>query len=94
VKSFASIVRPMTAPTRHITLVTAIAMTRMVSLLVQPQVSPPMLRSPYKILGVKKSMAFMQTMFKAYAKAKTKKASKTKKGKKHEYNSSSGSNSE
>ncbi len=49
-------------------------------------------KKPYKKLGGNKSMAFMQTMFKAYVKA-NKKAGKSKKRKKCNYDSSGSSNS-
>ncbi len=49
-------------------------------------------KKPYKKFGGDKSMAFMQTMFEAYAKAK--KARKSKKCKKREYDSRSSSDSE
>jgi hypothetical protein len=50
-------------------------------------------KKPYKKSGDDKSMAFMQYMFKAYVKSQ-KKAGKSKKGKKHDYNSSDSSNSD
>jgi hypothetical protein len=50
-------------------------------------------KKPYKKSGGDKGMAFMQTMFKAYAKSQ-KKASKSKKRKKHNHDSSDSSNSE
>jgi hypothetical protein len=50
-------------------------------------------KKPYKKLGGNKSMAFMQTMFEAYVKAK-KKDSKSKKHKKRNYDSSDSSDSE
>jgi hypothetical protein len=53
---------------------------------------PSKSKKPYKKFGGNKSMAFMQTMFEAYAKAK--KASKSKKHKEHKYDSSRSSNSE
>jgi hypothetical protein len=87
------------APTRCTIPVTAVAMTRMVSPLGWPQVSPlspagkpSESKKPFNKSGGNKSMAFMQTMLQAYA--KTKKASKSKKRKKHKYVSSSSSNSE
>jgi hypothetical protein len=46
-------------------------------------------KKPYKMFGGNKSMAFMQTTFKAYVKAK--KAGKAKKHKKHHYDSSDSS---
>ncbi len=51
VRSFVIIARLMAAPTWHIILVTAIAMTRIVSPLTQPQESQPMLRSLSRNLG-------------------------------------------
>jgi hypothetical protein len=50
-------------------------------------------KNPYKKSGGNKGMAFMQSMFKAYAKSK-KKAGKPKKHKKRDYNSSDRFNSE
>jgi hypothetical protein len=50
-------------------------------------------KKPYKKLGGNKSMAFMQTMFKAYVKA-NKKVGKSKKRKKRDYDSSDSSNIE
>jgi hypothetical protein len=50
-------------------------------------------KKPYKKSGGDKSMAFMQSMFKAYVK-KQKKASKSKKCKKRDYDSSDSYNSE
>jgi hypothetical protein len=50
-------------------------------------------KKPYKKFGGNKGMAFMQTMFKAYEKSQ-KKAGKTKKCKKRDYDSSDSSNSE
>jgi hypothetical protein len=50
-------------------------------------------KKPYKKSGGNKNMAFMQSMFKAYAKSQ-KKASKSKKPKKRDYDSSDSSNSE
>jgi hypothetical protein len=50
-------------------------------------------KKPYKKSGGNKGMAFMQSMFKAYAKSQ-KKASKLKKRKKRDYNSSVSSDSE
>jgi hypothetical protein len=52
---------------------------------------PPDAKKPYKKVGGKKSMAFMQTISEAYTKAK--KASKSKKRKKCENDSYSSSNS-
>ncbi len=52
----------------------------------------PNSKKPYKKFKGDKSMAFMQTMFEAYGKAK--RAGKSKKCKKHEYVSSSSSKSE
>jgi hypothetical protein len=50
-------------------------------------------KKPYKKSGGNKGMAFMQSMFKAYVKSQ-KKAGKSKKRKKRDYNSSDSSNSE
>jgi hypothetical protein len=50
-------------------------------------------KKPYKKFGCNKSMAFMQSMFEAYAKGQ-KKAGKSKKCKKRNYDSSDSSNSE
>jgi hypothetical protein len=50
-------------------------------------------KRPYKKSGGDKNMAFMQSMFEAYAKCQ-KKASKSKKRKKHDYDSSDSSDSE
>jgi hypothetical protein len=50
-------------------------------------------KKPYKKSGGNKGMAFMQTMFKAYAKSQ-KKAGKSKKCKKRDYDSSDSPNSE
>jgi hypothetical protein len=50
-------------------------------------------KKPYKKFGGNKNMAFMQSMFEAYAKSQ-KKAGKSKKGKKRDYDSSDSSNSE
>jgi hypothetical protein len=50
-------------------------------------------KKPYKKSGGNKNMAFMQSMFKAYAKSQ-KKAGKSKKCKKRDYDSSDSSNSE
>jgi hypothetical protein len=50
-------------------------------------------KKPYKKSGGDKSMAFMQSMVKAYVKSQ-KKAGKSKKCKKRDYNSSDSSNSE
>jgi hypothetical protein len=50
-------------------------------------------KMPYKKSGGDKSMAFMQSTFKAYVKSK-KKAGKSKKRKKRDYNSSDSSDSE
>jgi hypothetical protein len=50
-------------------------------------------KKPYKKSGGNQNMAFMQSMFKAYAKSQ-KKASKSKKHKKRDYDSSDSSNSE
>ncbi len=50
-------------------------------------------KKPYKKFGGDKNMAFMQSMFEAYAKSQ-KKASKSKKGKKHDYDSSDSFDSE
>jgi hypothetical protein len=47
-------------------------------------------KRPYKKFGGNKSMAFMQTMFETYVKAK--KAGKSEKHKKRDYDSSSSSN--
>ncbi len=50
-------------------------------------------KKPFKKSGGNKGMAFMQSMFKAYVKSQ-KKASKSKKRKKHNYDSRDSSNSE
>jgi hypothetical protein len=50
-------------------------------------------KKPYKKSGGNKSMAFMQSMFEAYVKSQ-KKAGKSEKRKKHDYNSSDSSDSE
>ncbi len=50
-------------------------------------------KKPYKKSGGDKNMAFMQSMFLAYAKSQ-KKAGKSKKCKKHDYDSSDSSDSE
>jgi hypothetical protein len=50
-------------------------------------------KKPYKKVGGNKSMAFMQTMFEAYAKA-NKKARNSKKCKKRDYDSSESYDSE
>jgi hypothetical protein len=50
-------------------------------------------KKSYKKSGGDEGMAFMQTMFKAYAKSQ-KKAGKSKKRKKHDYDSSDSSDSE
>ncbi len=50
-------------------------------------------KKPYRKSGGDKSMAFMQSMFKAYVKSQ-KKSSKSKKCKKHDYGSSDSSDSE
>jgi hypothetical protein len=50
-------------------------------------------KKPYKKSGGNKNMAFMQSMFEAYAKSQ-KKAGKSKKRKKRDYDSSDSSNSE
>ncbi len=50
-------------------------------------------KKPYKKSGGNKGMAFMQSMFKAYVKIQ-KKASKSKKGKKRDYDFSDSSDSE
>jgi hypothetical protein len=50
-------------------------------------------KKPYKKTGGNKGMAFMQSMFEAYAKSQ-KKAGKSKKHKKCDYNSSNSSVSE
>jgi hypothetical protein len=50
-------------------------------------------KKPYKKSGGDKGMAFMQSMFEAYAKSQ-KKAGKSKKHKKHDYDSTDSSDSE
>ncbi len=50
-------------------------------------------KKPYKKFGGDKNVAIMQSMFEAYAKSQ-KKAGKSKKPKKHDYDSSDSSNSE
>jgi hypothetical protein len=50
-------------------------------------------KKPYKKTGRDKGIAFMQSMFEAYVKSQ-KKATKSKKCKKHDYDSSDSSNSE
>ncbi len=50
-------------------------------------------KKPYKKFWGNKNMAFMQSMFEAYAKSQ-KKAGKSKKGKKRDYDSSDSSDSE
>ncbi len=50
-------------------------------------------KKPYWKSGGNKGMAFIQSMFKAYVKSQ-KKAGKSKKGKKRDYNSSDSSDSE
>jgi hypothetical protein len=50
-------------------------------------------KKPYKKSGGDKGMAFMQSMFEAYVKSQ-KKAGKSKKCKKHDYDSSDSSDSE
>ncbi len=50
-------------------------------------------KKPYKKFGGDKNMAFMQSMFEAYAKSQ-KKAGKSKKLEKHDYDSSDSSDSE
>jgi hypothetical protein len=55
--------------------------------------NPSESKKPYKKFGGDKGMAFMQTMFEAYAKCQ-KTASKSKKRKKHGYDSSDSSDSE
>jgi hypothetical protein len=50
-------------------------------------------KKPYKKSGGDKGMAFMKSMFKAYVKSQ-KKAGKSKKGKKSDYDYSDSSNSE
>ncbi len=50
-------------------------------------------KKPYKKFGGHKNMAFMQSMFKAYVKSQ-KKAGKSKKCKKRDYDSSDSSDSE
>ncbi len=50
-------------------------------------------KKPYKKSGGNKGMAFMQSMFEAYVRSQ-KKAGKSKKRKKHDYNSSDSSDSE
>jgi hypothetical protein len=54
---------------------------------------PSKSKKPYKKSGGNKGMAFMQSMFKAYVKSQ-KKAGKSKKCKKHDYDSSDSSDSE
>jgi hypothetical protein len=54
---------------------------------------PAKSKKPYKKFGANKNMAFMQSMFEAYAKSQ-KKAGKSKKRKKHDYDSSDSSDSE
>jgi hypothetical protein len=55
--------------------------------------NPSESKKPYMKSGGDKSMAFMQSMFKAYVKSQ-KKASRSKKRKKRDYDSSDGSDSE
>jgi hypothetical protein len=54
---------------------------------------PSELKKPFKKSGGNKGMAFMQTIFEAYEKIQ-KKACKSKKCKKHDYDSSDSSKSE
>ncbi len=88
-EKFAIVVKPMAAPTRCRILVTSFAMTGVVSLLVH---SHRYVQVQDKMFGGNKSMALMQTMFEACAKAKN--ACKSKRCKKCEYDFSSSSNSE
>jgi hypothetical protein len=92
VRGFASVAKPMAVPTRPTTPWTAVAMTAMVSPSRQQQESLLSPRRPTRSLGAI-SMAFMQAMFEAYAKAK-KKAGMSKKCKKRNYDCSDSSNSE
>jgi hypothetical protein len=67
-------------------------MTVMVSPFEAAAGKPTESKKPHKKFGGKRSMAFMQTMFEAYVKAK--KAGKSKKCKKRDYSSSESSDSE
>jgi hypothetical protein len=92
VRSFASVAKPMAVPSRPIITWTAVAMKAMVSPLRQPG-KPSEFKKPYKKSGGNKGMAFMQSMFEAYVKSQ-KKAGKSKKRNKHDYDSSDSSDSE
>jgi hypothetical protein len=95
VRSSASYAKPTAVPSRPTTSWTAIAMTAMVSLSRQKQVSPLSSESkkPYKKSGGNKGMAFIQSMFEACVKSQ-KKAGKSKKCKKDDYDFSDSSDSE
>ncbi len=90
-RSFASIARPTAVPTRPTTPWTAIDSNG--KPLKAEAGKPSESNKPYKKSGGNKGMAFMQTMFEAYAKSQ-KKAGKCKKRKKRDYDSSDSSNSE
>jgi hypothetical protein len=82
----------MAVSSRHTTPWTAVAITAMVS----PEAAagkPSESKKPYKKSGGDKGMAFMQSMFEAYVKSQ-KKAGKSKKCKKRDYDSSDSSDSE
>jgi hypothetical protein len=85
--------RPMADPSQPTTPWTAVAMTAMVSPSRQQQFKPSESKKPYKKSGGNKGIAFMQSMFEAYVKSQ-KKAGKSKKRKKRDYNSSYSSDSE
>ncbi len=72
VRSSASNARPMAVLSQRITPWTVVAMTATASPLRLQQLSPLSPRSPPKKFGGDKNMAFMQSMFKAYAKSQKK----------------------
>ncbi len=81
-------------PSQRTTPWTAIAMTAMASPALEAAAGKPSeSKKLYKKSGGNKGMAFMHSMFEAYLKSQ-KKASKSKKHKKRDYNSSDSSDCE
>ncbi len=93
-RSFASFARLAGVPTRSTTPWTAITCYDSNGKPLEAAAGKPSeSKKPFKKSGGDKGMAFMQSMFNAYAKSQ-KQASKSKKCKKRNYDSSDSSNSE
>jgi hypothetical protein len=93
VRSFVSVARPTAVPSRPTTPLDCHCYDSNCKPLEAAVGKPSESKKPYKKPGGNKGMAFMQSMFEAYVKSQ-KRASKSKKRKKCDYDSSDSSDSE